>query len=95
MSEKDTGFAGMAGPAAEGDAPRIGVGMLGYAFMGKAHTNGFKKIPYMMYPPPAIPELVAIAGRYRVYDDIAENLLGNAVHIFLENRTLKFENISL
>ncbi len=63
MSEKDTGFAAMAGPAAEGDAPRIGVGMLGYAFMGKAHTNGFKKIPYMMYPPPAIPELVAIAGR--------------------------------
>ena len=56
MSEKDTGFAAMAGPAAEGDAPRIGVGMLGYAFMGKAHTNGFKKIPYMMYPPPAVPE---------------------------------------
>jgi septum site-determining protein MinC len=41
------------------------------------------------------PELVAIAGRYRVYDDIAESLLGNAVHIFLENRTLKFENIAL
>jgi septum site-determining protein MinC len=40
-------------------------------------------------------ELVAIAGRYRVYDDIAESLLGNAVHIFLENRTLKFENIAL
>ena len=63
MSEKDTGFAAMAGPAAEGEAPHIGVGMLGYAFMGKAHTNAYKKIPYMMYPPPAIPELVAIAGR--------------------------------
>jgi predicted dehydrogenase len=31
--------------------------------MGKAHSNAFKKIPYMMYPPPAIPELAAICGR--------------------------------
>ena len=37
--------------------------MLGYAFMGKAHSNGLKKMPYMMYPPVAIPSLVAIAGR--------------------------------
>jgi predicted dehydrogenase len=37
--------------------------MLGYAFMGKAHTNAYKKIPYMMYPPPAVPRLVAICGR--------------------------------
>jgi predicted dehydrogenase len=37
--------------------------MLGYAFMGKAHSNAFKKIPYLMYPPVAIPRLVAIAGR--------------------------------
>jgi len=37
--------------------------MLGYAFMGKAHTNAYKKIPYLMYPPPAIPKLVAICGR--------------------------------
>jgi predicted dehydrogenase len=37
--------------------------MLGYAFMGKAHSNAFKKIPYMMYPPPAVPKLIAIAGR--------------------------------
>jgi predicted dehydrogenase len=37
--------------------------MLGYAFMGKAHSNGYKKIPYMMYPPPAIPRLAAICGR--------------------------------
>ncbi len=36
--------------------------MLGYAFMGKAHTNAYKKIPYMLYPPPAIPRLVAICG---------------------------------
>ena len=53
----------MAGPKATGSAPEIGVGMLGYAFMGKAHSNALKKMPYMMYPPVAIPKLVAIAGR--------------------------------
>ena len=63
MSDKQVGFVNMAGPKATGDAPTIGVGMLGYAFMGKAHTNALKKLPYMMYPPVAIPRLVAIAGR--------------------------------
>jgi len=53
----------MAAAAAEGQAPEIGVGMLGYAFMGKAHSNGYKKMSYMMYPPPAVPRLVAICGR--------------------------------
>ena len=49
--------------AAEGDIPSIGIGMLGYAFMGKAHSNALKKIAYMTWPPPYIPRLVAIAGR--------------------------------
>jgi predicted dehydrogenase len=62
MSE-ETGFTTMAAAAAGSEAPEIGVGMLGYAFMGKAHTNAYKKIPYMMYPPPAVPRLVAVAGR--------------------------------
>jgi predicted dehydrogenase len=53
----------MAGAKATGEAPHIGVGMLGYAFMGKAHTSAYKKIPYMIYPPPAVPDLVAVAGR--------------------------------
>jgi len=62
MSE-DVGFTTMAGPKATGTAPEIGVAMLGYAFMGKAHTNAYKKIPYMVYPPSAIPKLIAIIGR--------------------------------
>ncbi len=41
----------------------IGVGMLGYAFMGKAHANAYKTIAYMTWPPPLQPRLVAIAGR--------------------------------
>ena len=42
---------------------QIGIGMLGYAFMGKAHSNAFRKISYMTWPPPLEPRLVAIAGR--------------------------------
>jgi predicted dehydrogenase len=41
----------------------IGVGLLGYAFMGKAHSNAFKKIAYITWPPPLEPKLVGIAGR--------------------------------
>jgi predicted dehydrogenase len=60
---KSSTFTSMAGAKATGEAPTIGIGMLGYAFMGKAHSNAFKTIPYMMYPPAAIPRLVAVAGR--------------------------------
>jgi predicted dehydrogenase len=45
------------------DLPEIGIGMLGYAFMGKAHTNAYKKIPYMLENPPALPVLLGLAGR--------------------------------
>jgi len=41
----------------------IGVGMLGYEFMGKAHSNAFHKIRYITWPPPLEPVLVGIAGR--------------------------------
>jgi predicted dehydrogenase len=63
MSEKQTGIG--AGPqvAEAGALKEIGVGMLGYAFMGKAHSNAFRKIAYMTWPPPLLPRLVAIAGR--------------------------------
>ena len=60
---EEVGFVSMAGRKASGQAPELGIGMLGYAFMGKAHTNALKKLPYMMYPPVAIPKLTAICGR--------------------------------
>jgi predicted dehydrogenase len=41
----------------------IGVEMLGYAFLGKAHSNAFKTIAYLTWPPPLEPRLVGIAGR--------------------------------
>lgn len=63
MSERSGGFTSMADAKATGDVPEVGVGMLGYAFMGKAHSHAMLTIPHMMYPPPAIPKLAAIAGR--------------------------------
>jgi predicted dehydrogenase len=39
------------------------VGTLGYAFMGKAHSNAYKTLAYMTWPPPLAPQLIAIAGR--------------------------------
>lgn len=63
MAEQSQGFTKMAAAKAEAEAPVVGVGMLGYAFMGKAHSNAYKTLPYMMYPPVAIPRMVAIAGR--------------------------------
>ena len=41
----------------------IGIGMLGYGFMGVVHSNAFKKIAYITWPPPLVPRLVGIAGR--------------------------------
>ncbi len=55
--------AGFAGTDSNASPVEVGVGMLGYAFMGKAHSNAFKTLPYMIYPSPAVPRLVAICGR--------------------------------
>jgi predicted dehydrogenase len=59
----------------------IGVGMLGYAFMGKAHSHAYKVLSYMTWPPPLLPQLVAIAGRNR--DAVTEAALryGFADHV--------------
>ena len=71
MPEEEVGFVRM-GKVAEvpEEIREIGVGMLGYAFMGKAHTNGYRKMPVFFYPPPAKPRLVAICGRTE--KDVAE-----------------------
>jgi predicted dehydrogenase len=63
MAEEKVGFVTMGQAGAAAEVETIGVGMLGYAFMGKAHSNAYKTLPYMAYPPPYLPELVAVAGR--------------------------------
>ena len=59
----DVGFVTMGAAQSAGQLPEIGVGMLGYAFMGKAHSNAYRKITYMTWPPPLMPRLVSICGR--------------------------------
>ena len=61
--EKEVGFVTMGVVEKAKEIKEIGVGMLGYAFMGKAHTNAYIKMPIFFYPPPAKPKLVAIFGR--------------------------------
>jgi predicted dehydrogenase len=46
-----------------GEGREIGVGMLGYAFMGKAHSSAFLNAAHVAWPPAVRPRLVAIAGR--------------------------------
>ena len=70
MAEKKVGFMSMAAEKKAGKIPDIGIGMLGYAFMGKAHSNGYKKMSYIFWPPPAIPKLIKICGRTK--DKVSE-----------------------
>jgi predicted dehydrogenase len=51
------------GHAAVAHAKPVGIGLLGYAFMGKAHVNGYRTLSYMTWPSPLQPRLVSIAGR--------------------------------
>src|SRR5215210_1374044 len=75
------GFTSMAAGGGSADAPAIGIGMLGYAFMGKAHANGYKTLAYMTWPPPLRPELVAIAGRNEEAVAEAARRYGFAEHV--------------
>ncbi|HHX65317.1 MAG TPA: Gfo/Idh/MocA family oxidoreductase [Chloroflexi bacterium] len=43
--------------------PEVGVGMLGYRFMGKAHSNAYHRMPVFFWPPVARPRLIAMCGR--------------------------------
>jgi predicted dehydrogenase len=63
MSEPQVGFLTQASASQADEVAEIGVGMLGYAFMGKAHSNAYRTLTYMTLPPPLRPVLVGIAGR--------------------------------
>lgn len=43
--------------------PLIGIGLLGYAFMGKAHSIGYRDVPVIAPPGVPWPRLVSIYGR--------------------------------
>jgi predicted dehydrogenase len=62
--KSDAGFITAGKESSHGkEIPEIGIGMLGYAFMGKAHSNGYLQMPLMFWPPPARPKLIKICGR--------------------------------
>src|SRR4051794_41578747 len=73
----------------------IGVGMLGYAFMGKAHANAYKTLAYMTWPPPLVPELVAIAGRDEEAVAEAARRYGFASHVTDWRELIADERIGL
>ncbi len=77
----DVGFMTMGDAAGGGDVQAIGVGMLGYAFMGKAHANAYKTLAYMTWPPPLLPQLVSIAGRNEQAVAEAARRYGFAGHV--------------
>ena len=60
----------------DGEIPTLGIGMLGYAFMGKAHSNALKTLDYIYTPPPAHPSLVAIGGSNRQQVEAAASRYG-------------------
>jgi len=79
MSE--VGFMTMGNAGDGGDVPEIGVGVLGYAFMGKAHSNAYRKLSYMTWPPPLMPRLVALSGRSEAAVAAAARRYGYAGHV--------------
>jgi len=60
---KEVGFARQEKKASanKSSAKEIGVGLFGYGFIKKTHTNALKKIPYI-YWLPVIPKLVSVCG---------------------------------
>ena len=50
-------------PAPQDERPVVSVGMLGYGFMGKAHSNALLTLPYMFWPGAARVDLRVIGGR--------------------------------
>jgi predicted dehydrogenase len=77
----EVGFVTMGQPRGAGAVQPIGVGMLGYAFMGKAHANAYRTLSYMTWPPPLLPQLVAVAGRSEEAVAEAARRYGFADHV--------------
>jgi predicted dehydrogenase len=91
----DAGSATTGQPHDAGPVQPIGVGMLGYAFMGKAHANAYKTLSYMTWPPPLRPELVAVAGRSEAAVAEAARRYGFAAHVADWRALVEDERIGL
>jgi len=98
MSDPQVGFVTQASSSRAEEVGEIGVGMLGYAFMGKAHSNAYRTLEYMTWPPPLRPVLVAIAGRNEAAVGEAARRYGFASHftdwreLVADDRVALFDN---
>jgi predicted dehydrogenase len=61
--ERATGISAAPEVVAAAELREIGVGVLGYGFIGKAHSNAYRTLGYMIWPPPLLPRLVVIGGQ--------------------------------
>jgi predicted dehydrogenase len=52
--------------------PELGIGIIGYGFMGKTHANAYKKVSYLCWPPVAITRLVAVCGKPELGNETKE-----------------------
>ena len=57
------------------EVPSIGVGMVGYAFMGRAHSQAWQAVS-RVFDPPLRPRLAAICGRDKAATGAAADRLG-------------------
>ncbi|MGH7910309.1 MAG: Gfo/Idh/MocA family protein, partial [Candidatus Dormibacteraceae bacterium] len=57
------------------DAGRLGIGMVGHAFMGRAHSQAWRALAHQEAVP-LEPRLVAICGRDRAATEAAAHRLG-------------------
>ena len=87
MSDEKAKRTGARRHEAAAKVPEIGVGMLGYAFMGKAHSSALRRLAYAAWPPPLVPRLVAIAGRN------AEQVAGAAERFGYERWTTDWRDL--
>src|ERR1700716_3338022 len=61
--QKQGGFVTMGATAGGKKIKEIGIGMPGYAFMGQAHSDAYRKTQSISGPPPRMPRRGAIGGR--------------------------------
>ena len=87
-------------PAPRDERRALGFGLLGYGFMGKAHSNALHTIPYIFWPSYVRPELVAIAGRSQVGVAEAATRYGYASYttdwhdLVQDERVVVFDNVT-
>jgi predicted dehydrogenase len=62
--------------ALEKTIPRVGIGLLGYGWMGRAHSIAYNRLQDVDWPPAVLPRLVAICGRNEARVKAAARRLG-------------------